>query len=68
LQYDNAIRLRKMNEELYDHLVGSIVWLLKYSEKYNVVLPKKEELYNLIKRSQFLIDEIVNTPSPIKTS
>jgi hypothetical protein len=58
MQYDKAIRLKNINQELYDHLVGSIVWLLKYSAKYNITIPKKEELYRMVKRAQFLIDEM----------
>ena len=58
-EYDKAVRLKRINQELYDHLVGSLIWLFKYSEKYHIVLPRKEELYRLIKRAEFLIDEII---------
>jgi hypothetical protein len=57
-EYDKAVRLKRINQELYDHLLGSLVWLFKYTEKYNIPLPKKEELYRLIKRAELLIDEI----------
>jgi hypothetical protein len=32
--YDRAVLLKRMNENLYDHLVGSIVWLLRISGTY----------------------------------
>jgi hypothetical protein len=59
-EYKQAVRLRRINQELYDHLLGSITWLLKYCEKYNVRLPQQEALYGLLKRAEFLIDETNN--------
>lgn len=58
-QYDKSVKLKQLNQELYDHLLGSVVWLLKYSEKYSIPLPQKQGLYDLIKRSESLIDRIL---------
>lgn len=56
--YDKAIRMKNINQELYDQLLGSIVYLFKYSEKYGVPLPKRDELYRMVKKAEFLIDQI----------
>jgi hypothetical protein len=41
------------------HLLGSVAWLLKYSEKYSIPLPQKQGLHDLIKRSELLVDRIL---------
>jgi len=64
MYYDRAILLKRINENLYDHLIGSIIWLLKYSEKNGITLPKKEELYNLVKKAEIFFDEISASGSP----
>jgi hypothetical protein len=64
LEYDKAVRVKKMNDELFDHLLGSVIWILKYAEKYSIPLPKKDELYRMVKRSEFLIDEILYANNP----
>jgi hypothetical protein len=56
-------RHKNMNQELMQHLTGSIFYLLRYSEKYNVQLPKKEELINMLEKANFLIDEITYQPT-----
>ncbi|MFZ0510294.1 MAG: hypothetical protein WAM14_01700 [Candidatus Nitrosopolaris sp.] len=63
MHYDNAVRLKKMYQELYDHLIDSIVWIFKYTEKDDIALPKRDELYMMIKRPELLIDEITNVPT-----
>jgi hypothetical protein len=57
MEYENARRLKRINQELYDHLSGSIYYLLKYSEKYSLTLPKKDELIRLIETSHFYTDQ-----------
>jgi len=57
-EYEYARRLKRINQVLYDHLAGSIYYLLKYSERYNITLPKKWELVDMIEKSHFYIDQI----------
>ena len=57
-QYDKALRIKSLNIELFEHLFGSVIWLQRYCEKYNIFLPKKDELERIIKKSEFLMDEI----------
>jgi hypothetical protein len=54
-KHDDANRLIRLND---DHLLGSLVWLCKYSERYSIPLPKKEELYAISERTRFLLNEI----------
>jgi len=61
IEHEKALHLKKINHELYSHLTGSIYWLLKYSEKYNMPLPKKEELLRMLEKSEFMIDRMIST-------
>jgi len=63
LEYQDAKRIKNMNEELLRHLADSIFYLLKHAEKYNVSLPKKDELMRMLEKANFLIDEITYQPS-----
>lgn len=39
-----------------DHLIGSTIQLLRYGEKYNVVIPKREQLETILKNTQNLLE------------
>jgi hypothetical protein len=67
-EYEHAKHLKRMNQELYQHLTGSIYWLLKYSEKYNIPLPKKDELLRMVEKANFLIDQFIPPPKPQQPS
>jgi hypothetical protein len=64
MHYDRAVRLKKINEDLYHHLSGSIVWILKYSDKNQIPLPNKEGLCEMVTRAESLFQEIINSPLP----
>jgi hypothetical protein len=56
-EYEYARRLKHLNQELYDHLTGSIYYLIKQSEKYNTPLPNRDVLLQMIKNAGFIIDQ-----------
>jgi hypothetical protein len=41
-EYDKAIKIKKMNERLFEQLTGSLYYICKYAEKHNLPLPEKE--------------------------
>jgi len=53
----NLKRLMRINRNLSQHLIGSTIQLLKYGEKYNVVIPKRNLLEQILKNTQFLLNE-----------
>jgi len=54
--HDEALRLKKINEELYAHLTGSLYYLIKYSEKYQISLPEKDLLLRMVEKADYIID------------
>lgn len=63
-QYKDALHLKKLNQELYDQLCGSILYLLKYSQKYDIPLPKKELLLGMIKNAESIIEQFAESHQP----
>ncbi|NAL78870.1 hypothetical protein [Nitrososphaera sp. AFS] len=64
MHYDRAVRLRRINEDLYDHLSGSIVWILRYCDKNQITLPNREAMCKLVARAESLFQDIINCPLP----
>lgn len=62
-KYEDSVRMKNMNQELLQHLGDSIFYLIKHSEKYNLPLPKKEELIRMVDKANSLIDQITNQPT-----
>jgi len=53
----NLDRLININRNLFEHLIGSTIQLLRYGEKYNVIIPKKEQLESILKNTQILLQD-----------
>jgi len=58
LEYRNALIIKELNQDLYNQLAGSIYYLLKYSEKYNVQLPNKDEILRMLEKTNLMIEEM----------
>jgi hypothetical protein len=63
-EYSNAVRLKRLNQELFDHLLGSVIWILKYSEKYGVPIPHRDEIFRMIQKSDYFLDRILDNIPP----
>lgn len=50
--------MKKLNQDLYDQLNGSILYLLEYSDKNNIILPNRERLLKLIENIHFITNNI----------
>jgi hypothetical protein len=63
-----AQSLKRMNQELYDHLCGSILYIIRYADKNNMALPDKEVLLGLITKSEDYIESIKEKKFPVITN
>ena len=54
---DSLEFVSKINNDLSEHLICSIIQLLKYGEKYDVVIPKKKQLEQILLNTKFLLKE-----------
>jgi hypothetical protein len=53
-----ALKLKEINEELLDQLASSLRWLLHYSSKYNIPLPEKTKISDLLDQTMAISDKI----------
>ena len=49
-------KIRTINEDISEQLLGSVFYLLKYSDKYAISLPKKEELERILFNTKPLLE------------
>ncbi len=66
-ELDKATKMKNLNHELLEHLNGSIRWMLSHSEKYDIPLPKKDELLRMAEKADLLVEQIVSRTDPIKS-
>ena len=57
-EWKNVLIQTKLNQELYDNLIHSIRWVLKYSKDNNLILPNKHELSMNMEESLQIMDKI----------
>jgi len=57
-EYRKVKRLKKLNENLTEQLLGSIQYLIEYSEKYHFQLPKKTELLQMVENGYSLLQQL----------
>lgn len=50
-------KIHNINVDLNQHLLGSIIQLLRYGEKYNVIIPKKQQLEAILINTKLLLEE-----------
>lgn len=57
-EWQEVKRMKRLNQELYDLLFGSIHYIIEYSKKYNVSIRNREQLVMMSERIHKLMDEI----------
>jgi hypothetical protein len=43
-----ALQVKRVNDKLLEYLSSSIRWLLKYEKKYNINLPEREKMLEIL--------------------
>jgi hypothetical protein len=60
-------RTKRLNQELYDQLFGSIQYIVEYSKKYGIPIPNRETLVNMSERIHYLMDMYIDRFGSNKT-
>ena len=60
-EWRDIVIMSKLNKQLYDNLIHSISWLLKYAKDNNIQLPDKHELVISMGESQEILDRIAQS-------
>jgi hypothetical protein len=54
---EEALTLKRVNQELYDHLCESIRWLVSYAERNHIDLRNKSQLIDVVEKAHTIIDK-----------
>jgi hypothetical protein len=63
-EWKEVNRMKRLNQELYDMLGGTLIYILEYSQKYNIELPNRDGLFRMGERIHYLMNEINNNFPP----
>src|SRR5919198_5021313 len=58
LEWKKVKRMKKLVQELYEQVGGTLFYMLDYAKKNNIILPNREGLYRMADRIHYLMDEI----------
>jgi hypothetical protein len=47
-EWKQVDKMKKLNQRLYDELGGSLIYILEYSEKNNIILPNRDRLFRMV--------------------
>jgi hypothetical protein len=50
-ELQDAVKIRHVNMELLQYLTSSLRWVLRYCRKYNIEIPEKDKITELIDRA-----------------
>jgi hypothetical protein len=53
-------RMKILNQRLYDELGGSLMYILEYAERNNIILPNKDRLWRMVDNIHETIDIVKN--------
>jgi hypothetical protein len=56
-ELQDAIRIRRINTELLEHLCSSIRWLLRYATKNGIHLPDVDKLEEILNKAEDIDDK-----------
>jgi hypothetical protein len=56
-ELQDAVRIRRINIELFDYLCASIRWMLRYATKNNIKLPDIEKFDEILDRAADIDDK-----------
>jgi hypothetical protein len=63
-----ALKLKRINDELLEHLVSTLRWLVRYGEKNNMALPDKDKILFALNRAAEIADKLPSASSHSPTN
>jgi len=61
----DALKIRKVNDELFEYLISSLRYLVHYEKQHDTLLPNREKIYEILERTLTIADKM---PSNIPLS
>jgi len=57
-ELQDAIRVKRVNDELLEYLAASLRWILHYAKKYNIPLPEQDKINEVLQRTMSIADKL----------
>jgi hypothetical protein len=62
-ELQDGLRIKEVNDELFDHLIGALRWILHYVKRHNMSMPEQDKLIRLIERAEEIEDKLPSSVS-----
>ena len=67
-ELQDALKIKRINDELFEFLTSSLWWLLHYSRKNSLPLPEKDRIIHILDRMMTISDKLPTGPTILNTS
>lgn len=57
-ELQEAIRVKRVNDELLEFLGASLHWILHYANKYNIPLPEQDKINEILQPTMSIADKL----------
>jgi hypothetical protein len=57
-ELQEALKIKRVNDELLEHLLSSVLWLVNYAKKNNITLPEKDKIVNMLDKATEIADRL----------
>jgi hypothetical protein len=64
IEWQQVNRMKRLIQELYDQVGGTLFYLLDYAKKNDIVLPNRSALYRMADRIHYLMDQMESPRTP----
>ena len=54
----HTLKVKRINDELLEHLASTLGWLLRYAEKNNIALPEKDKIVLALDRAMEIAEKL----------
>jgi hypothetical protein len=63
-ELQEALKIKHVNDELLEHLISSVLWLVNYAKKNNITLPERDKITEILDKAIAIANKV---PSAIST-
>jgi hypothetical protein len=62
----HTLKVKRINDELLEHLASTLRWLLRYSEINNIALPEKDKIILALDRAMEIAEKLPSSPTKLQ--
>jgi hypothetical protein len=62
----HALKVKRINYELLEHLASTLRWLLRYGEINNIMLPEKDKIILALDRAMEIAEKLPSSPTKLQ--